>query len=355
MTATPNAAPRELTYADALYEATIQEMERDPTVFVYGLGVDDVKGMYGTTKDLHVKFGPDRNFDTPLSEDALTGVGIGAAMAGCRPIHVHQRMDFLLLCMNQLVNLAAKQRYISAGNSSVPLVVRAIIGRSWGQGAQHSQSLHSYFMHIPGLKVVAPTTPHDAKGCLIAAIRDENPVIFMEHRMLYNLKGAVPEQAYAEPFGKARILREGTDVTIVAITHMVVEAARAANVLAQMGISAELIDPVSLLPLDVDAIAESVAKTGRLLVVDHDWTIAGASAEIVAAVCEKLQTRRAALYARMGYAFSPCPTTKPLENVYYPDGASIAARAYEMVKGDKPTSLPSAPRAAEIEAFKGPF
>ena len=179
---------RVLSYAEALYEATRQEMERNPDVFVFGLGVDDPKGMYGTTMDLHRLFGPERNFDTPLSEDAMTGVAIGAALAGKRPIHVHQRMDFLLLCMNQLVNIAAKTSYVFAGAACVPIVVRAIIGRSWGQGAQHSQALYSHFMHVPGLKVVAPTTPHDAKGCMIAAIRDNNPVVFVEHRMLYRFR-----------------------------------------------------------------------------------------------------------------------------------------------------------------------
>ena len=184
-------------------------MARDPKVFVMGQGVDDARGMFGTTLGLHKEFGAERSFDVPLAEDAMTGIGIGAALMGMRPIQVHQRMDFVLLCMNQLVNMAAKMSYMFSGAHRVPLVVRAIIGRSWGQGAQHSQAFHSYFMHIPGLRVVAPTTPHDAKGCLIAAIRDDNPVIMIEHRMLHNVRGVVPEESYEIPYGKARIAEPG--------------------------------------------------------------------------------------------------------------------------------------------------
>ena len=339
----------------ALYEAAASEMERDPSVFVFGLGVDDPKGMYGTTKDLHVRFGADRNFDTPLSEDAMTGVAIGAALAGMRPIHVHQRFDFLLLCMNQLVNLAAKWSYTFAGEVSVPIVVRSIIGRSWGQGAQHSQALHSMFRHVPGLKVVAPTTPHDAKGCMIAAIRDNNPVIFVEHRMLYGHRGVVPEESYEVPFGKARILKEGHDITIVAISHMVVESLRAAAHLEAEGLHAEIIDPVSLAPFDIETVLESVRKTGRLLIVDNAWTNCGASAEIVAQVYERMQDERPVKVRRMGFAPTPCPTTKPLENLFYPNARTIAGNAYDLIKGRTQNWLPDGAEAKEIAEFKGPF
>ncbi|MBP2316238.1 alpha-ketoacid dehydrogenase subunit beta [Azospirillum soli] len=345
---------REITYAEALHEATVQEMERDSGVFVFGLGVDDPKGMYGSTRDLHTMFSPDRNFDTPLSEDAMTGVAIGAAMAGMRPIHVHQRMDFLLLCMNQLVNCAAKASYVTAGAVAMPIVVRGIIGRSWGQGAQHSQAVHSMFMHVPGLKVVAPTTPHDAKGCMIAAIRDNNPVIFMEHRMLYQLRGFVPTEAYEVPFGKARVLRKGRDVTIVGISHPILDCLRAANSLDAVGISAEVIDPVSLAPLDIDTIADSVSKTGSLLVVDTSWTNCGASAEIVAQIAERFAGDRAVRLRRLGYAPTSCPTTKPLENAFYPDAASIAQAAFGLLhKGEE--WRPLATEAKEITEFRGPF
>jgi pyruvate dehydrogenase E1 component beta subunit len=345
---------RTITYAQALYEATRQEMERDDSVFVFGLNVDDARGLYGTTLDLHKVFGRERNFDTPLSEDAMTGVAIGAALAGARPIHVHQRMDFLLLCMNQLINIAAKSSYMYAGAVSVPIVVRAVIGRSWGQGAQHSQALHSYFMHAPGIRVAAPATPHDAKGCLIASIRDNNPVIFMEHRMLYNISGIVPEEQYEVPFGKARILDQGDDVTLVGISHMVLECVRAKHLLEQVDIQADVIDPVTLTPLDIDTIASSVERTGRLVVVDNGWTICGAASEILAAVAERLQGKREFFVKRLGYAPTPCPTTKPLENLFYPNARTVAIAAHELMKPGEPWQ-PHAAEATEVAEFKGPF
>lgn len=345
---------RSLTYAEALYEGTRQEMERDPSVFVFGLNVDDARGLYGTTLGLHEVFGRERNFDTPLSEDAMTGVAIGAALAGGRPIHVHQRMDFLLLCMNQLVNIAAKSSYMFAESVSVPIVIRAVIGRSWGQGAQHSQALHSYFMHIPGLRVCAPATPHDAKGCMIAAIRDNNPVIMMEHRMLYGIPGIVPEEPYATEFGKARVLTHGGDVTIVAISHMVVECVRAKHMLEEVDIAAEVIDPVTLTPIDIDTIVTSVEKTGRLIVVDNSWVNCGAASEIVAQVVERLQGRCDFRVQRLGFAPTPCPTTKPLENLFYPNAHSVALAAHAMIAPHRHWE-PHPAEGAEISEFKGPF
>src|SRR5215475_7475400 len=190
----------------------------------------------------------------------MTGAAVGMALAGLRPIHVHIRMDFLMLAMNQLVNVAAKSRYMHGGQVHVPMVVRCMIGKSWGQGAQHSQGLHSFFMHVPGLKVVAPSTPYDAKGCLLQSIRDDNPVMFIEHRMVHYQKSYVPEGDYTVPFGQARLLQEGTDITIVGISYMAVEALRASTYLAEKGISAEIIDPISLSPLDTDTIVRSVQK-----------------------------------------------------------------------------------------------
>ena len=349
-----DSGSRVISYADALYESIRQEMVNDDHVFVMGLGVDDPKGLYGTTLNLHKEFGPDRNFDTPLSEDGMTGVAVGAALAGLRPIHVHQRMDFLLLCMNQLVNVAAKTHYMFDGQFSIPIVIRGVVGRSWGQGAQHSQALHSLFMHIPGLRVFAPTTPFDAKGMLTAAIRDDNPVVFMEHRMLYNITGVVPEQNYALEIGKARVLREGSDITIVAISHMAVEAVRAAQILADVGINAEIIDPVSLSPIDADAVVRSVAKTKNLLVVDHSWLSCGASAEIIAIAAEGMDTLTGVKLSRMGFLDSPCPTAKHLELEFYPDPVKIALRARELVDGISDWS-PSFTEGSEIAAFRGPF
>ncbi len=348
---------RLIRYVDALREAFEQEMARDPRVFLFGLDVDDHKGIQGSTIGLQEKFGADRVFCTPLSEDAMTGVAIGAAMAGLRPIHVHIRMDFMLLCMNQLVNMAAKSHYMYNGQVQVPLVVRTMIGRSWGQGGQHSQALHSLFMHIPGLKVVAPSNANDAKGCMVAAIRDNNPVIFIEHRLLYAVDGYVPYQSYEVPLGKARVLQEGDDVTILAISHMVMEALRARKHLETVGIQAEIIDPISLWPLDMDAIMQSVRKTGKLLIVDNAWLTCGASSEILTQVyetCRKTGEKVPDLF-RMGFAFTTCPTTKPLENVFYPNGRTIAAKAYEMVRGGAQHWEPPAAAKTEIDAFRGPF
>lgn len=348
-------APRSLRYVDALREAVAQEMQADPTVFVMGLDVDDHKGIQGSTMGLVDRFGPERVFTTPLSEDAMTGVAIGAAMAGMRPIHVHIRMDFLMLCMNQLVNMAAKAHYMYGGQVRVPMVVRSMIGKSWGQGAQHSQGLHSLFMHIPGLKVVAPSNAYDAKGCLIAAIRDDNPVIFMEHRLLYGLSAPVPEEPYALAFGKARRMLSGDDITVVGISNMAVECLRAAQLVGEQGISVDLLDPVSLVPLDLETILASVARTRRLLIVDNGWTCAGAGAEIAAAVAEALGPTGALTIRRMGFAPTTCPTSPPLEAAFYPNPSTIAETIHAMVTGQAWTPDPERARLAWQASFKGPF
>jgi len=344
---------RLLEYREALREATAQEMAANPSVIVLGMGVTDFEGVYGTTRGLREQFGADRVFDTPVAEDGMTGIAIGAALAGLRPIHVHIRMDFLLLAMNQIVNVAAKARYMYGGAASVPLVIRAVVGRSWGQGAQHSQGLQGLFMHVPGLRVVAPATPYDAKGCLISAIRDDDPVVFVEHRMLHRHRGHVPETVYEVPVGRARILAPGRDLTIVGISYMAVEALRARTLLAGAGIDAEVIDPVWLSPLDIDTIAASAARTGALLIVDNGWTRCGASAEILAATVERLQGGAHVRLGRMGFAPVTCPTAKTLEALYYPDAPAIAAEAHALVRG-APASWPAAP-AAELVEFRGPF
>jgi len=346
---------RILTFSQALREATEQEMARDPRVFVFGQGIDDHKGMYGTTAGLVEKFGADRCFDTPLSEDAMTGAAVGAALAGMRPIHTHIRMDFILLAMNQIINIAAKTRYTFGGQVNVPIVLRSVIGRSWGQGAQHSQGLHALFMHIPGLRVAAPTTPYDAKGCLITSIRDDNPVIFVEHRMLHFQKGHVPAEPYESKLGLARVLRPGKDVTMVGVLHAAVECLRSADELAKQGVEAEVIDPVWLSPLDVDSIAASVKKTGRLLVVDSAHVFGGASAEIVAGVAEKLGGSTSFRFKRMGFAATVCPTSKSLENLFYPSAKDIASAAYALVHGDDHPWTPDHVDAPEVLQFKGPF
>lgn len=352
----PANSGRLLTYVDALREAMAQEMEHDERVLLFGLDVDDHKAIQGSTRGLAEQFGADRVFGTPLSEDAMTGIAIGAAMAGMRPIHVHIRMDFLMLAMNQLINIAAKSRYMYNGQVKVPLVVRSMIGKSWGQGAQHSQGLHAMFMHVPGLKVVAPSNAYDAKGAMVAAIRDDNPVIFVEHRLLYPTDAYVPKEPYATPFGRARICTTGDDVTVVGVSNMLVECLRAQEILADIGIHAEVIDPISLVPLDMDTILESAERTGRLLVVDNAWTNCGASAEILARAAERDSQGRAIQMRRMGYAPTTCPTTPVLERAFYPDPGKIAETIHAMVRPS--TSWrpdPERTRLAYQATFRGPF
>jgi pyruvate/2-oxoglutarate/acetoin dehydrogenase E1 component len=350
-----SAPPRTLSYVEAIREATDLEMARDPAVILFGLDVDDPKAIQGTTRGLLEKFGPDRVFGTPLSEDAMTGAAIGMALAGLRPIHVHIRMDFLMLAMNQLINVAAKSRAMFGGKVHVPLVVRSMIGKSWGQGAQHSQGLYSFFMHVPGLKVVAPTTPHDARGCLVAAIRDDNPVLFVEHRLLHFQRGPVPVDDYEVRPGTARITAPGSDITLVGISAMQTECLAAGRYLHDVGIHAEVIDPIWLSPLDTETIIESVEKTGRLLVVDNGWVMCGAGAEIIAQVAERLMGVRDIRVQRLGFAPTACPTTPALEKLYYPNGCTIAAAARDLVEGRRTGWLPEENPAWQNLEFKGPF
>ncbi|MCX7178069.1 MAG: alpha-ketoacid dehydrogenase subunit beta, partial [Proteobacteria bacterium] len=245
---------RQLKFSEAIREATDQAMGRDPSVYIVGLGVPDPKGIFGTTLGLQEKYGAVRVQDMPLSENAMTGVALGSALVGMRPIITHQRMDFALVAMEQMVNQAAKWHYMFGGKANVPMVVRMIIGRGWGQGPQHSQSLQAWFAHIPGLKVVMPTTAHDAKGLLAASIEDNNPVIFIEHRWLHNIADEVPAEYYTVPLGKARVMRAGSDVTIVGTSYMALEALRAAERLDEDGISAEVVDLRTIRPWDIETV-----------------------------------------------------------------------------------------------------
>lgn len=351
---------REIKYSQALDEGLCQVMEQDPGVFVMGVGVDDSKGIFGTTLGALRKYGGRRVFDTPLAENGLTGIAIGAAIEGLRPVLVHARNDFLLLTMDQLVNHAAKWRYMCGGKLSVPLTVRAIIGRGWGQAAQHSQSLQALLMHVPGLKVVMPSTPYDAKGLLIAAIEDQTPVIVLEHRWLYDQAGPVPEDLYRIPIGEAALVREGTDVTIVAISHMVVEAKKAAASVQAEGIEAEILDLRTLAPLDAPAVLASVRKTGRLVIADHAWRTCGAGAEIAAIAAEHALDALKAPVKRVTLPDTPTPCAAPLEKLYYPGAAEIAAAAREVIFGARLTDEASAyqryPASKEHDRdFKGPF
>jgi len=350
---------RQIKYLEAIREATDQAMARDKSVYIIGLGVPDPRAIFGTTAGLQKKFGPQRVLDMPLSENAMTGMAIGSALVGMRPIITHQRVDFALLAVEQMVNQAAKWRYMFGGKHKVPLVVRMMIGRGWGQGPQHSQSLQSWFAHIPGLKVVMPTTAHDAKGLLAASIEDDNPVIFLEHRWLHGVAGNVPEEYYTTPIGKARVMRDGKDVTIVATSYMALEALRAAEELASDGISAEVIDLRTIRPWDKDAVLASVRKTGHLVVADTSWKMFGVSGEIVATVTEEAFTALKAAPGRVASPDYPSPTSPVLADHFYPRAGDIVLAAKRAL-GKKPTTrlldlAPGQRLDVPDPSFAGPF
>jgi len=342
-----------LSFKKAINLALEKEMEADPDVFVFGLDVPDHKRLYGSTVGLVERFGERRCFGTPLSEDAMTGVALGAAISGLRPVHVHIRVDFMLLAMNQIANMISNLRYMSGGQLSVPLVIRAVIGRGWGQSAQHSKSLHSIFAHLPGLKVVLPASPQDAYSLLRSAIRDDNPVIFLEHRWLYDVEGEVDEGC-SVPLGPPAIRREGDDLTVVCTSWMNVEAMKAADVLAKRGVELEVIDARTVAPLDVEPIITSVRKTGRALIADYDWVFCGFSAELAAVISHRCFGALRQPVERLGFAHVPCPTTRPLENLFYPSAAQII-RTTERLLGLEAADLSGESFYSHEQRFKGPF
>lgn len=350
---------RELKYCEAIHEALDICLARDPAVYVMGLGVPDPKGIFGTTRGLQQKYGERRVMDMPCAENGMTGVAIGSALVGMRPVMVHQRIDFALLAVEQIVNQAAKWHYMFDGKLRVPLVVRLLIGRGWGQGPQHSQSLQSLFAHVPGLKVVMPSTPADAKGLLISAVEDDNPVLYIEHRWLHDIRGPVPEGYYSVPIGRGRTLRPGRDVTLVCVSYMSVEAVKAAEQLAVQGIEAEIIDVRSLRPFDDRLVVDSVRKTGRLVVADTSWKHLGFSAEVVARVAEELHGRLKAPPLRVTLRDCPTPTTPALANHYYPGAADLVAAVKELILGTRSESLPPVSALARLDvpdrSFTGPF
>jgi len=322
---------RKLSYVDAVREALELALTHDERVFVMGQGVDDPVGMFGITPDLHKKYGTDRVFDTPLSENALTGIAIGAALGGMRPVYMHNRPDFLLLAMDQIVNHASKWSYMFGGRVSVPIVIWATVGRGWGGGAQHTQTLQGLFNHIPGLYLVMPTTPYDAKGLLLNSIANNNPVIIIEHRWLLRQTGSVPEGIYTIPFGRGVIRRQGKDVTVVAISHMVVEALSAARELQEQGIDIEIIDPRTIKPLDEALILNSLKKTGRLIIADTGWKTGGVGAEISALMAEKGFELLKAPIKRIASLDIPTPASHVLENKFYAGKADIISGCLEVL------------------------
>jgi len=295
----------------------------------------------------------------PTSENAMTGVGIGSALVGMRPIMSHQRVDFFVLALDQLINNAAKWSYMFDGKMQAPLVIRLVIGRGWGQGPQHSQSLQSLFAHIPGLRVVMPSNPYDAKGMMISAVEDNGPVVFLEHRWLHNTFGDVPEEMYRVPLSKAKVVKEGNDVSIVCSAHMVLEALKAHDVLAKDGINAEVVD-VRSTPLDHETILQSVKKTGRVIVADDDWKSFGFGSEIITQVAESLHGDLKSAPRRICLPDHPAPTSWALSNHYYPTAGNIVNSVREML-GKEAVSLESLgydftkPMDVPDKEFTGPF
>ena len=323
---------RVLPYAKAINEALDLALSRDPRVFIYGQGVDDPSAMFGSTKGLKEKFGGERVFDTPVAEESMTGIGTGAAMNGMRPFYMHNRPDFILLSMNQLVNHASKYHYMDNGKSIVPMVIWAAIGRGWGSGSQHSQAIQGLLLGVPGLKIVMPSTPHDAKGLTLAAIADNNPVLIFEHRWLMRKEGIVPEGHYTVPIGRGIVRRSGKDLSIVGASHAIELAGQAASKLAAEGIECEVIDLRTVKPLDEQMIEVSLAKTGRLLVVDTGWMMGGVCAEIGCLAAEKWFRHLKAPVRRVGLPDVPSPAGFALEQFYYPDVNRISGVIREMCR-----------------------
>lgn len=321
---------RELTLAEAVREAMAEEMRRDPRVFVCGEDIAEAGTVFKVLTGLVDEFGTERVLDTPISEAGFTGMAVGAAMTGMRPIVDIMFGDFSTLVMDQMVNQAAKVHYMSGGKWKVPMVMRATLGATRRSAAQHSQSLHAWFCHIPGLKVVLPSTPYDAKGLLKTAIRDDNPVVFFEDKMMYKLKGPVPAEDYAIPFGVADVKRAGSDITIVATSSMVQVALGAAKMLEEYDISAEVIDPRTVWPLDEKTLIESAKKTSRVIVVDEGYGRYGVTAEIASVIAEGAFFNLEAPVKRIGAMHVPIPFSPPLEDVTVPNEQTVFEAAKAM-------------------------
>ncbi len=325
---------RELTYAEALRETLRQAMQEDPSVFMIGEDIGVYGGAFGVSAGLLEEFGPERIIDTPISEAAITGACIGAALTGMRPVGEIQFMDFITLSMEQLVLQAAKIRFMFGGKAKVPFVLRTPAGSGTGAAAQHSESLENWFVHVPGLKVVMPSTPYDAKGLLRAAIYDDNPVIFVEHKLLYKTKGPVPEEPYEVPLGQSRVVREGSDLTIVATSIMVKRALEAADILAEEGIQVEIIDPRTLKPLDMVPIEASVIKTGRALVVHEAVKTGGFGGEVVSRIAEsEAFDYLEAPVRRLAGLDIPIPYNRTLEYHTVPQVENIVEEARKLAQG----------------------
>lgn len=349
---------RVITFVEAIREATDQSMAKDNNVILFGLGVDDPKAIFGSTKDLQKKYSEKRVFDVPTSENAMTGVGIGAAINGKRPIMVHQRLDFFLLAMDQVVNAAAKWFFMFGNQQSVPITIRLIMGRGWGQGPTHSQNLQAWFAHIPGLKVVMPATAADAKGLLISSIQDNNPVIFMEHRWLHNVKGEVSKAYTPIPLGKANILKEGKDITIVAMSYMVIEAIHAAEFLESYNVSCEIVDLRTVAPIDYETVFKSITKTKKVIVLDTGTLDGSISGEIVSKVVDKMWDILDCKPERLAMPNFPESTGFSLTKDYHISSLDIVEKIAKMFKlkvDAKNSFKKDHPHDVPGDWFSGPF
>jgi pyruvate dehydrogenase E1 component beta subunit len=321
-----------MTFAQAINSAHVVEMERDPNIYVAGEDVGVFGGCFGVTAGLLDQFGEKRIKDTTITESAIIGTAVGAATAGLRPVIELMFVDFIGVALDQLYNQAGKMKYMFGGKAEIPMVMRTACGAGIGAAAQHSQCLEALFMHLPGLKVVMPSTPYDAKGLLIEAIRDDNPVVFLEHKMLYAMEGEVPEEAYTIPFGQADVKREGSDVTLVATANMVHTALGAAEKLAADGVSVEVVDPRTLYPLDMETIIASVKKTHRLVILHEEVKFAGSGAEIAAQVAEDAFDYLDAPILRVAAPFCPVPFSPPLEKAYIPSEEALIAAVEKVME-----------------------
>ena len=318
---------RTISYAEAVREALLECGRRDPNVLFFAAGVNDPSGVFGTTRNLGEACAPQTLIETPIAENAMVGIAVGAAMVGKRPVISSHRVEFLVLALDQILNNAAKAHYISGGLHRIPLVLRMVIGRGWGQGPEHSQSVEALFAMMPGLKVVMPAFPADAKGLVTAAIQDDNPVCVLEHRWCHYVTGHVPEGFHSAALDGPKVVREGKDVTIVATSYMTLEAMRAATALQKLGVDAEVIDLRVLRPLNVDPILASVRKTGRLLTVDTGWRTYGIGAEIVARVATQALSALQAPPVRIGLPDHPVPASHGMVPGVYPDAVRIIREA----------------------------
>jgi len=347
------------TFRDGIRLATRDAMAADPSVICTGLGVTDPGGVFGTTAGLLAEFGPDRVFDGPTSENAMTGVGVGAALAGLKPVMSHQRLDFFLLAMDQLVNSAAKWHYMFGGHVTVPLTIRLVIGRGWGQGPTHSQNYQSWFAHVPGLKVIAPAFPRDAYGLLRASIDEPNPVVFLEHRWLHNATGELTPDAVSGELGRARVCREGTDVTVCASGLLTLEAINAADWLSAHGVTCDVIDLRTLNPIDWDTIFTSVTKTGRLVAVDSAAITGSVAGEIVARVTTDAFADLRTAPIRVAQPDIPEPTSHGLTEGFHVSARTIAEAALTSMGAEIPMSIAaldvSTPHDVPGPWFSGPF